>query len=116
MIVYFMGCILKWFRLWESQHLINSSNSKFYSNLFKTIIKDIFTQEMRNGISDNKKLKVFKSLNTDNRLVVSRYLLNINCIKHRVCITKLRADAHNLGIETGRHPGLDQKDRTCLIC
>jgi hypothetical protein len=30
------------------------------------------------------------------RLEISPYLLNINCIKHRVCITKLRAEAHNL--------------------
>jgi hypothetical protein len=70
--------------IWESQHLIISSNSKFYSNLIKTRIKDIFTQEMRNGISDNKKWKVFKSLNTDNRLAVSPYLLNINCKKHTI--------------------------------
>jgi hypothetical protein len=62
-------------------------------------------------------VKVFKSLNTDNRVVVSPYLLNINCITYRVCITKLRAEAHNFRIETGRHTDvLDQKDRTCQIC
>jgi hypothetical protein len=31
-------------------------------------------------------------------------------------VLKLRAEAHNLRIEAGRHTGLDQKDRTCQIC
>ena len=78
---------------------------------------EIWTTELAKstkGNAGNSKLRTYKGFKTV--LKAEKYLSGIRVRAHRIALTKLRASAHQLRIETGRYQKLDEIERKCLLC
>ena len=74
-------------------------SDQFHQNAFKTIR------------GEGSKLKTYCTLK--NRIGIETYLTDIQNIKHRCVMTKLRLSNHPLLIETGRHCKIERQLRFC---
>ena len=77
-------------------------SDQFHQNAFKTIR------------GEGSKLKTYSTLK--NRIGIETYLTDIQNIKHRCAMTKLRLSNHPLLIETGRHCKIERQLRFCPFC
>ena len=77
-------------------------SDQFHQNAFKTIRVE------------GSKLKTYSTLK--NRIGIDTYLTDIQNIKYRSAITKLRLSNHPLLIETSRHCKIECQLRFCPFC
>ena len=78
-------------------------------------MKDVFHQNAFLDMDrDNSKLRTYKNIKT--KIGYELYLSNIQCIKERTALTKLRLSNHLLMIEKGRHLNIDRESRFCPFC
>ena len=91
----------------------NSVNVESFIPVLKTRLVDNFLVELRNGLNVCTSMVLYRELCQSFEL--SPYLISLNNSKHRFSLTKLRLSSHQLFIETGRHTGVDRRNRKCFF-
>ena len=88
----------------------NSHNAPAnFCHYLKELLHDEFVTHFKNQIQQNKengKIKV--------NFNFEYYLSQVQNVKHRQAVTKLRNSAHNLPVETGRYKNDSYNDRICM--
>ena len=75
--------------------------------------KNYYTKQLK----ENGKLKVFSKIKMN--FEMEKYLIEIQNVKHRQAVTKLRISAQRLPVETaetGRYKNIPYCDRVCRHC
>ena len=76
--------------------------------------KDIFISTALESIQNMSKMKTYAFLKQSWK--IEDYLLQVQNVKNRTALTKLRLSDHTLAIEKGRHQDIIQCDRKCPFC
>ena len=77
--------------------------------------RDVFHQNAFIDIKrEDSKLRTYGKFKTEPGF--EKYLDNIQCVKERIALTKLRLSNHVLMIEKGRHLNVDKNLRFCPFC
>ena len=84
------------------------------SNKLFRRLEDQFHQTAFAEIKASNKLTLYSLLKTEKGY--ENYLQEINNIKHRQAMTRLRLSSHSLNIESGRHKDIQRQDRICPLC
>ena len=63
---------------------------------------------------ENVKLRLFKKVKVNFNF--EYYLSQVQDVKHRQAVTKLRISAHKLPVETGRYKNIPYNDPICKHC
>ena len=87
----------------------NSVNVESFIPVLKTRLVDNFLVELRNGLNVCTSMVSYRELYQSFEL--SPYLISLNNRKHRNSLAKLRLSSPQLFIETGRHTGVDRRNR-----
>ena len=90
----------------------NSVIVESFIPVLKTRLVDNFLVEFRNGLNVCTSMVLYRELYQNFQL--SPYLISLNNRKHRNSLAKLRLSSHQLFIETGRHTGVDRRNRKCF--
>ena len=72
--------------------------------------KNYYTKQLK----ENGKLKFFSKIKMNFEMEI--YLIEIQNVKHRQAVTKLRISAQRLPVETGRYKNIPYCDRVCRHC
>ena len=75
-----------------------------FCRYLKELLHDKFVTHFKSQIQQNKengKLRLFKNIKVNFNFAY--YLSQVQNVKHRQAVTKLRISAHNLPVETGRY-------------
>ena len=92
----------------------DSVNVNAFISVLKTRLIDNFLVEMRNGLTLSTSMVLYKELCQN--FEISPYLLTIHNRKHRNSLAKLRLSSYQLQVETGRHTGVERRNRKCTFC
>ena len=87
-----------------------------FLNVFKQRVRDNFMQNWNSSLQISSRASTYIFISDFN---FKTYLDNVNIVKYRMYITRLRVSAHNLEIETGRwhKPNkIPRNDRKCKHC
>ena len=95
----------------NAPQIINSIHQRLKDIYLQTFFKEIYNHN-RGGLAKNKlrTYRLFKLAYNEEQY------LNIDNIRHRTTVTKLRISCHKLHIETGRHNRTPLEQRTCRYC
>ena len=86
-------------------HYLKHELKNFYINYWK--------EQIQQG-GNRGKLRTFKKIKTS--LDPEKYIFEVNNIKHRQAVTKLRISAHRLPVEVGRYNNIPYEERICSHC
>ena len=86
-------------------HYLKHELKNFYINYWK--------EQIQQG-GNRDKLRTFKKIKTS--LDPEKYIFEVNNIKHRQAVTKLRISAHRLPVEVGRYNNIPYQERICSHC
>ena len=71
-------------------------------------------KQVSESIQNMSKMKTYTLLKQNWK--IEDYLLQVDNIKNRTALTKLRLSDHSLAIEKGRHQNINHSDRKCPFC
>ena len=92
----------------------DSVNVNAFISVLKTRLIDNFLVEMRNGLNLITSMVLYKELCQN--FETSPCLLNIHNRKQRNSLAKLRRSSHQLQVKTGRHMGVERRNKKCTFC
>ena len=88
-----------------------------FCHYLKELLHNEFVTHFKNQIKQNKengKLRLFKKVKVNFNF--EHYLSQVQNVKHRQAVTKLRISAHKIPVETGRYKNIPYNDRICKHC
>ena len=100
--------------VYHSQEEATEEKSTPWNLLLIRLTEQFHQLAMEDINKEGGKLQLYKILKTTPHH--EKYLSDIQNIRHRTAMTRLRLSSHNLNIETGRHTGTDRADRLCTLC
>ena len=88
-----------------------------FCHYLKELLHNEFVTHFKNQIQQHKengKLRLFRKVKVNFNF--EYYLSQVQNVKHRQAVTKLRISAHKLPVETGRYKNIPYNDRICKHC
>ena len=104
---------LGFLEVWEAQGV---GNANAFMNIFKQRIKDVFTQQWHARLENSTRARCYLTFAT---FKYQQYLDNLNIVKYRKSLSRLRLSSHRLEVEVGRwaKPNkIPYEDRKCQVC
>ena len=88
-----------------------------FCHYLKKLLHDEFVTHFKNQIQQNKdngKLRLFRKVKV--KFNFEYYLSQVQNVKRRQAVTKLKITAHKYSVETGRYKNIPYNDRICKHC
>ena len=89
-------------------------NKTVFLSLLRQRLRDTFIQNWQSRLQNSSRAMFYKEFAN----FEYQTYLDLNKVKFRVALTKLRVSSHRLEIETGRwsRPKVDRQNRKCKVC